>query len=223
MRKLTGNGAAAEEALVCVIDDEPAIRSALSSLLRSSGLAVALFEGPAQFFEYGAPDVPSCLVLDVRLRGANGMDFQAELGKAGVQIPIILMTAHGDIPMSVRAMKSGAVDFLPKPFEDEAILAAVASALERDRLRRLSEGESVKLRQSYDSLSAREREVMGLVAAGLMNKQVAGRLGLSEITVKIHRGNVMKKMGAQSLADLVRMAEVLKVRDASVARFQTSV
>ncbi|ACK51604.1 two component transcriptional regulator, LuxR family [Methylocella silvestris BL2] len=214
---------AQEPAIVCVIDDEAEVRSALGSLLRASGYGVALFEAPEAFRAAGAPDGPSCLVLDVRLKGLSGIDFQAELAQAGVLIPVIVMTGYGDIPMSVQAMKTGAIDFLPKPFEDEAMLSAVAAAIERDRQRRASEAKEAGLRGAYQSLTAREREVMSLVVAGLMNKQVAARLDLSEITVKIHRGAMMKKMGAQSLADLVRMAEILNVRDVSAARFQTSV
>jgi FixJ family two-component response regulator len=158
------------------------------------------------------PDVASCLVLDVRLPGLSGLDFQAELAKANIHIPIIFMTGHGDIPMSVQAMKAGAVDFLTKPFRDQDMLDAVAAALERDRNRRKDERQMSDLRARLEGLTEREREVMGLVTDGLMNKQIAGELGLSEITVKIHRGHLMRKMAARSLADLVRMAELLGVR-----------
>lgn len=210
---------AAPEAIVCVIDDEESVRAGLGSLFRSAGLGVALFETPAEFQAQPLPDRPCCLVLDVRLQGRNGLDFQSELRAAGVPIPVILMTGQGDIPMSVRAMKAGAVDFLPKPFNDEEMLAAVTQAIAADRQRRAAHGDQHRLRSLYETLSPREREIMGLVTAGLMNKQVAARVQLKEITVKIHRGNVMRKMGAQSLADLVRMAELLDARDASAARF----
>jgi FixJ family two-component response regulator len=206
---------------VCVIDDDAEVRGALGSLMRSAGLDAALFETPDAFLAAGVPDRPSCLVLDIRLQGENGLDFQQRLGAQGVFIPVILITGHGDIPMTVRGMKAGAVDFLPKPFRDEDMLAAVYAAIERDGVRRAQDAEARKLRSIYDELTPREREVMALVVAGLMNKQVAARLDLSEITVKIHRGNVMRKMEAQSLADLVRMAELLHVRDPAVTRFQT--
>jgi FixJ family two-component response regulator len=158
------------------------------------------------------PDSPSCLVLDVRLPGISGLDFQAELGKSNIDIPIVFMTGHGDIPMTVRAMKAGAVEFLPKPFRDQDMLDAVQVGLERDRDRRKNATGNAKLRTGFDSLTSREQEIMGLVTAGLMNKQIAGKLGVSEITVKVHRGNVMRKMGAKSLAELVRMADALGVR-----------
>ena len=175
-------------------------------------LKVETFGSAADLLRSKLPDVASCLVLDVRLPGLSGLDFQAELGKANIHIPVIFMTGHGDIPMSVQAMKAGAVDFLTKPFRDQDMLDAVAAALERDRKRRQDEHRVADLRLRLDGLTEREREVMGLVTAGLMNKQIAGELGLSEITVKIHRGHVMRKMAARSLADLVRMAEVLGVR-----------
>jgi len=158
------------------------------------------------------PDGPTCLVLDVRLPGLSGLDFQAELAKAHIDIPIVFMTGHGDIPMTVRAMKAGAVEFLPKPFRDQDMLDAVQIGLERDRSRRKNAGDAAKLKATFDTLTSREQEIMGLVTAGLMNKQIAGELGVSEITVKVHRGNVMRKMGAKSLADLVRMADALGVR-----------
>ena len=204
--------AVAEEAMVFVVDDDESMREALRSLFRSVSLKVETFGSAADLLRSKLPDVTSCLVLDVRLPGLSGLDFQAELGKANIHIPVIFMTGHGDIPMSVQAMKAGAVDFLTKPFRDQDMLDAVAAALERDRKRRQDEHRVADLRVRLDGLTEREREVMGLVTAGLMNKQIAGELGLSEITVKIHRGHVMRKMAARSLADLVRMAEVLGVR-----------
>ncbi len=204
--------AVAEEAMVFVVDDDESMREALRSLFRSVSLKVETFGSAADLLRSKLPDVASCLVLDVRLPGLSGLDFQAELAKANIHTPIIFMTGHGDIPMSVQAMKAGAVDFLTKPFRDQDMLDAVAAALERDRKRRQDEHRVADLRLRLDGLTEREREVMGLVTAGLMNKQIAGELGLSEITVKIHRGHVMRKMAARSLADLVRMAEVLGVR-----------
>jgi len=204
---------------VHVIDDDAGIRGSLGSLLRSAGFDVALHEAPENFLAAPTSDEPSCLVLDIRLRDGSGLDFQEHLGQAGVPIPVILITGHGDIPMTVRGMKAGAVDFLPKPFDDDHLLGAVAAALDKDRARRAETAGTAALQACYDRLTPREREVMGFVVTGLMNKQVAARMALSEITVKIHRGNVMRKMEAQSLADLVRMAELLGVRDASIHRF----
>jgi len=206
--------AASEEPVVFVVDDDESMREALRSLLRSVKLRVETFGSAADLLRSKLPNVASCLVLDVRLPGVSGLDFQAELAKANIRIPIIFMTGHGDIPMSVQAMKAGAVDFLTKPFRDQDMLDAVAAALERDRNRRKDERQLSDLRARFEALTEREREVMGLVTAGLMNKQIAGELGLSEITVKIHRGHVMRKMAARSLADLVRMAEALGVRQA---------
>jgi FixJ family two-component response regulator len=206
------NANADEQAVVFVIDDDASLREALSSLFRSVGLAVKAFASAAEFLQFKLPDGPACLVLDVRLPGVSGLDFQSDLAQAGLDIPIVFMTGHGDIPMTVRAMKAGAVEFLPKPFRDQDMLDAVQIGLERDRERRKSAGNAAKLKATFASLTAREQEIMGLVTAGLMNKQIAGQLGVSEITVKVHRGNVMRKMGAKSLAELVRMADALGVR-----------
>lgn len=201
--------AAARTSMVYVIDDDLSLREALSSLFRSVGLQVKLFGSAAELLERKLPDVPSCLVLDIRLPGVSGLDFQAQLARSGIRMPVIFMTGHGDIPMSVRAMKAGAVDFLTKPFRDQDILDAVFSALETDRKQLESDQGIADLSAHYQSLTAREKEVMAYVTKGLMNKQIAGELGLSEITVKIHRGHVMRKMGVRSLADLVRAAEKL--------------
>ena len=198
--------------IVFVIDDDASLRNALTNLFRSVGLRAEVFASAPELLQSKLPDVPSCLVLDVRLPGLSGLDFQAELSKANIHIPIIFMTGHGDIPMTVRAMKAGAVDFLTKPFRDQDMLDAVAAAIERDRERRKEEKVLSELRSRFASLTPREQEVLALVASGLMNKQIAAEIGLAEITVKIHRGNIMKKMSARSLADLVRMAELLGVR-----------
>lgn len=198
--------------IVFVVDDDPSLRKALASLFRSVGLQVEVFGSAPEFLQSTLPDVPSCLVLDIRLPGPSGLDFQSELAKSNIHIPIIFVTGHGDIPMTVRAMKAGAIDFLSKPFRDQDMLDAVATAIERDRKRRKDEKVLSDLRAHFDSLTPREQEVMGLVAAGLMNKQIAAEIDLAEITVKIHRGHIMKKMAARSLADLVRMAEMLGVR-----------
>jgi FixJ family two-component response regulator len=195
--------------IVFVVDDDPSVREALGSLFRSVGLQVELFGSAGEFLQRKRPDGASCLVLDIRLPGVSGLDFQGQLLKADINTPIIFMTGHGDIPMSVRAMKAGAVDFLAKPFRDQDMLDAVAAAIQRDQQAREAEHAAAALRAAYESLTTREREVMALVTSGLMNKQAAGQLGLSEITVKIHRGQAMRKMKAKSLADLVRMAESL--------------
>ncbi|MGA8689269.1 MAG: response regulator [Methyloceanibacter sp.] len=205
-------GAAAEEPVVLVIDDDPSLREALSSLFRSVGLRVEVFASAPELLRKKLPETASCLVLDIRLPKRSGLEFQTELANANIQIPIIFITAHGDIPMSVKAMKAGAVDFLTKPFRDQDLLDAVALALERDRKRREEERGVAELRSLFEGLTPREREVMSLVTTGLMNKQIAGDLGVSEITIKLHRGHVMRKMRAKSLADLVRMAEVLGIR-----------
>jgi FixJ family two-component response regulator len=188
------------------------MRRALSNLFQSVGLEVALFGSASEMLQSKLPDVASCLVLDVRLPGLSGLDFQAELAKTNIQIPIIFMTGHGDIPMSVKAMKRGAVDFLTKPFRDQDMLDAVTAAIERDRKRREADKVVATLQARVETLTPREREIFALVSSGLMNKQIAGELGLAEITVKIHRGHITKKMGAKSLAELVRMAETLGIR-----------
>ncbi len=202
---------AADQPFVAVGDDDPAVRDALDSLFRSVGLATRVFGSPAELLQGKLPDAPGCLVLDVRLPGISGLDFQDQLSRHGLALPIVFMTGHGDIPMTVRAMKAGAIDFLSKPFRDQDMLDAVTSAIERDRTSRSESAAKDDLRAEYETLSPREREVMGHVVSGLMNKQVAGIIGLSEITVKIHRGNVMRKMGVRSLADLVRKAEALGI------------
>ena len=203
------------EPIVVVVDDDASLRDALSSLLRSVGLQVEVFGSTADFLKGRLPDAVSCLVLDIRLPGVSGLDFQAQLANAGIHLPIIFITGHGDIPMTVRAMKAGAVEFLTKPFRDQDLLDAVQTALERDRSRRAENKAVHDLKTRFESLTPREQEVIGLVTAGLMNKQIAAKLGVSEITVKVHRSNVMKKMGARSLADLVRMADALGIRRAN--------
>jgi FixJ family two-component response regulator len=201
----------ANEPIVFVIDDDASMRRALANLFQSVGLAVEVFGSASEMLQSKLPDVASCLVLDIRLPGLSGLDFQTELAKASIHIPIIFMTGHGDIPMTVKAMKGGAIDFLTKPFRDQDMLDAVVTAIERDRKRREVEKVVANLKALFESLTSREREVLALVASGLMNKQIAAELGLAEITVKIHRGHIMKKMGARSLADLVRKAETLGI------------
>jgi FixJ family two-component response regulator len=198
--------------VVFVIDDDPSLRTSLSSLFRSIGIKIVTFDSAADFLKIELPDAASCLVLDVRLSGLSGLDFQTELTKANVRIPIVFITGHGDIPMSVKAMKAGAVEFLTKPFREQDLLDAVRLGLERDRTRRAGEAIKTELRSRCERLTSREQEVMAFVTSGLMNKQIAADLGVSEITVKVHRGNVMRKMAAKSLADLVRMADVLGIR-----------
>ena len=199
------------EPAVYVIDDDVGLRDALARLFRSIGYRAEVFTSATELLKRRLPSVPSCLVLDVRLPGLSGFDLHAELTKSDIRIPIVFMTAHGDIPMSVRAMKGGAIDFLTKPFRDQDMLDAVATAISRDRDRLDTETEQLNLQKLFSSLTSREQEVMALVTKGLMNKQVAAEVGLSEITVKIHRGHLMKKMKANSLADLVKMAEALGV------------
>jgi FixJ family two-component response regulator len=204
----------AARSIVFVVDDDASVREAIGSLLRSVGLQVELFGTAAEFLKNKLPDAAACLVLDIRLPGVSGLDFQVELAAADIHIPIIFITGHGDIPMTVRAMKAGAVEFLTKPFRDQDLLDAVQTALERDRTRRAQDKTVHELRNHYEALTPREQQVIRFVTAGLMNKQIAAELGVSEITVKVHRGSVMKKMGARSLADLVRMADALGIQRA---------
>jgi FixJ family two-component response regulator len=203
--------------LVCVIDDDEDIRAALGSLLRAAGYQTRTFASPEEFLSCGRE--AACLVLDVHLKDADGLAFQQELLESEATVPVVLMTGYGDIPMSVRAMKAGAINFLTKPFSDADMIAAVGEAVARTARDRQQAHAQDDARALFERLTAREREVLSLVTAGLMNKQVAARLGVSEVTVKIHRGNLMRKMQAQSLADLVRMAEALGVRETSVSRY----
>jgi FixJ family two-component response regulator len=206
------------ESIVFVVDDDASMRQALTSLLQSVGLRVEAFGSAADFLKKGHAVngiAAACLILDVRLPGVSGLDFQAELAKADTHLPIIFISGYGDIPMTVRAMKAGAIEFLTKPFRDQDLLDAVQLALQRDRDHRIRESAVSQTRIRFEALTPREQEVFGLVTAGLMNKQVAGELGVSEITAKVHRGNVMRKMGARSLADLVRMADALGIRRAN--------
>ena len=205
----------AEDPIVFVVDDDLSVRDSLSNLFRSVGLRTAAFGSAHEFLQHKLPDVPSCLILDIRLPRLSGLDFQAELAKADIHIPIIFMTGHGDIPMTVRAMKAGAVEFLTKPFRDQDMLDAVTTAIERDRTRRNEARALANMRAAFATLTPRERQIMSLVTAGLMNKQVAAEIGVAEITVKIHRGHIMRKMAAKSLPDLVRMAQILGIKQAS--------
>jgi FixJ family two-component response regulator len=200
------------QSVVFVVDDDASMRDAMQRLFQSVGLQAEVFDSAAEFLRSKLADVPCCLVLDVRLPGLSGLDFQTELAKADIQVPIVFMTGHGDIPMTVKAMKAGAIEFLSKPFRDQDMLDAVRLGLERDRVRRAGEKAIADLRGKFASLSPREQEVMGFVTAGLMNKQIAGEMQLAEITVKLHRGSMMRKMEAKSLADLVRMADIVGIR-----------
>jgi len=209
------------DTMVFVVDDDEGVRMALANLFGSVGLKALAFASAAELLRSELPEVASCLVLDIRLPGLSGLDLQTELARANIHIPIIFMTGHGDIPMSVRAMKSGAVDFLTKPFRDQDMLDAVATAIERDRKRREADRSVLALRALFETLTDREREIFALVVTGLMNKQIAAEIGVAEITVKIHRGRVMRKMGAKSLADLVRMAETIGVNCAGTGARET--
>ncbi len=199
--------------IIFVVDDDASVRDAISNLLESVGLRAKVFDSTEAFWKAPRPEAPSCLVLDVRLPGASGLEFQEQLAKANVSIPIIFITAHGDVPMTSRAMKAGAIEFLMKPFQKEDLLAAVRQGLDRDRVRREEQSEVSILQSRAEQLTSREREVMDLVVTGLINKQIGAQLGLSEVTVKIHRSRVMQKMEAASLADLVRMADKLTARE----------
>jgi FixJ family two-component response regulator len=211
---LPPGSATGQKPTVFVVDDDEGVRFALVNLFESIDLNVEVFSSAVELLRMQLPDVPSCLVLDVRLPGLSGLDLQKELAKANIRLPIIFMTGHGDIPMSVKAMKDGAVDFLTKPFRDQDMLDAVMLAIGRDRRRREAETGISALQKLFEGLTAREREIFALVATGLMNKQIAGQIGIAEITAKIHRGRMMKKMGAKSVAELVKMAEALGINRA---------
>jgi len=199
-------------AVIAIVDDDPSVREGLSALIRSAGLQAASFASAKEFLDRPGAEAPSCLVLDLQLPGLSGLDLQKRMAEAGMEIPIVFLTGHGDIPASVQAMKAGAVEFLTKPFDEQDLLQAIQEAIERDRQARHQHAEMRELQNRFESLTAREQEVMQQVVSGLLNKQVAAELNITEYTVKIHRGRVMRKMHAQSLADLVRMAENLEVR-----------
>jgi FixJ family two-component response regulator len=209
---------ASTEPVVFVVDDDDSMRLALARLFYSMKMRVEVFASAQEFLKSNRPDVPSCLVLDVRLPGLSGLDFQAELAKQDIRIPIVFITGHGDIPMSVKAMKAGAIDFLAKPFRDQDLLDAVAAAIQGDQSRREQERVISDLKTHFESLTPREREIMALVAGGLMSKQIAARFELSEITVKVHRSHLMRKMGARTVAELVRMAQALGVAPETAQR-----
>jgi FixJ family two-component response regulator len=202
-----------DRVVVHVVDDDASMREALGELFQTVGLATRTYGAARDFLNSGFTDTPGCIVIDIRLPDMNGLEFQTQLTEAGVRLPVVMMTGYGDIPMSVRAMKGGAVDFLAKPFRDQDMLDAVLAAIERDRQQRAADSDVSQIRERFATLSARQKQVMLLVTAGKMNKQIAGDLGISEITAKIHRGVAMRKMGARTLADLVRMAEVLKPKE----------
>ena len=201
-----------QQPIVVIVDDDDLVRDAVADLLRSIGLQTRVFASVPEFLQWKLPDSPTCLVLDVRLPGSSGLDLQSQLSRANILVPIVFTTGHGDIPMSVRAMKGGAVDFLVKPFRDQDMLDAVQSGIERDKNRRRSASATARLKSIFESLTRREQQIMEMVTAGLVNKQIAGEIGVTEVTVKFHRGNVMRKMGAKSVAELVRMADALGVR-----------
>lgn len=207
------DGRSSAQSVVFIVDDDDGTRTAVGRLVRSIGLDVVLLASAREFLKQNLPNVPCCLVLDVRLPGLGGLDFQAELAKTNVRTPIIFLTAYGDIPMTVKAMKAGAVEFLTKPFRDQDLIDAIQLALERDRQRREDEGAASLLRARFETLSPREQQVMAYVTSGLLNKQIANEIGISENTVKLHRGHVIEKMGARSLAALVRMADTLGIHD----------